>query len=85
MYTLNHTGFGLENLYYTYTSFSQIMQYCSVFAEFELLTLMATFLPSLHLGVEYGTIIGIGVDLLMLTFHHAKPSVKVYNKWNFFF
>ena len=61
------------------------MQYCSVFAEFELLTLMATFLPSLHLGVEYGTIIGIGVDLLMITFHHAKPSVKVYNKWNFFF
>ncbi|XP_071797002.1 sodium-independent sulfate anion transporter-like isoform X2 [Asterias amurensis] len=45
--------------------------------KFELLTLMATFLPSLHLGVEYGTIIGIGVDLLMLTFHHAKPSVKV--------
>ncbi|XP_022089340.1 sodium-independent sulfate anion transporter-like [Acanthaster planci] len=45
--------------------------------KWELLTLVATFFPSLHLGVEYGTLIGIGVDLLMLLFPEAKPSYKV--------
>ncbi|XP_038064470.1 sodium-independent sulfate anion transporter-like isoform X1 [Patiria miniata] len=55
----------------------QIVGHLWKIRKWELLTLIATFFPSLHLGVEYGTMIGIGVDLLMLLFPVAKPSYKV--------
>nr|XP_054762790.1 sodium-independent sulfate anion transporter-like [Lytechinus pictus] len=40
----------------------------------DLITLAMTFFVSLWLGVEYGTIIGILVDLLMLLYPYGKPG-----------
>ncbi|XP_780092.2 sodium-independent sulfate anion transporter isoform X2 [Strongylocentrotus purpuratus] len=41
----------------------------------DLITLAMTFFVSLWLGVEYGTIIGILVDLLMLLYPYGKPGL----------
>ncbi|XP_072044632.1 sodium-independent sulfate anion transporter-like isoform X2 [Amphiura filiformis] len=43
----------------------------------DLLPLLATFFLSLVLGVEYGTIIGIGVDMMLLLYPIAKPGYQV--------
>ena len=48
-------------------------------SEIDLLPLCTTFLLSLVLGVEYGTIIGIGVDLMLLLYPIAKPGYQVGN------
>lgn len=48
-----------------------------VLAEPDLITLAMTFFVSLWLGVEYGTIIGILVDLLMLLYPYGKPGLTV--------
>ena len=48
-----------------------------VLAEPDLITLAMTFFVSLWLGVEYGTIIGILVDLLMLLYPYGKPGFTV--------
>lgn len=42
----------------------------------DLITLAMTFFFSLWLGVEYGTIIGILVDLLMLLYPYGRPGFK---------
>lgn len=46
-------------------------------AEIDLIPLGATFFFSLWLGVEYGTLIGIGVDLVLLMLPYAKPKTMV--------
>ncbi|XP_071954618.1 sodium-independent sulfate anion transporter-like [Antedon mediterranea] len=43
----------------------------------DLLPLSATFISSLFLGVAYGTLIGIGIDLLILLYPSARPQIKV--------
>ncbi|XP_072044635.1 sodium-independent sulfate anion transporter-like [Amphiura filiformis] len=43
----------------------------------DLLPLCAVFFPSLVLGIEYGTIIGISVDILLLLYPIAKPGYHV--------
>ncbi|XP_071964429.1 sodium-independent sulfate anion transporter-like [Antedon mediterranea] len=42
----------------------------------DLVTLFSTFFLSLLLGVEYGTLIGIGVDLLILLGPISRPGAK---------
>ena len=46
-------------------------------SEIDLLPLCSTFFLSLVLGVEYGTIIGIGVDMMLLLYPMAKPGYEV--------
>ncbi|XP_071814451.1 sodium-independent sulfate anion transporter-like isoform X2 [Apostichopus japonicus] len=46
----------------------------------DLIPLGATFFFSLWLGVEYGTLIGIGVDLVLLMLPYAKPKTVVKRK-----
>lgn len=48
----------------------------------DLLPLSATFVFSLWLGVEYGTLIGIGVDLVLLMLPYAKPKTQVKHRDN---
>ncbi|XP_033096309.1 sodium-independent sulfate anion transporter-like [Anneissia japonica] len=48
----------------------------------DLVTLFTTFFLSLLLGVEYGTLIGIGVDLLILLGPISRPGAKTHKVGN---
>ncbi|CAG0895128.1 unnamed protein product [Darwinula stevensoni] len=43
----------------------------------ELVPWFATFLPSVLLGLDYGIVVGIAVDLILLLFDIARPKVVV--------
>ncbi|XP_069124023.1 sodium-independent sulfate anion transporter-like isoform X1 [Argopecten irradians] len=43
----------------------------------DLIPLFITFVASLGVGIEYGIIIGIGVDLLALLYPMARPKIRV--------
>ncbi|XP_021350031.1 sodium-independent sulfate anion transporter-like [Mizuhopecten yessoensis] len=43
----------------------------------DLIPLFVTFLSSLGVGIEYGIIIGVGVDLLTLLYPMARPKINV--------
>lgn len=45
----------------------------------DLIPLGATLLSCLLIGLEYGMIIGIAVNLLILLYHSARPPVDM--KW----
>ena len=47
------------------------------YTELDLVPYVVTLLASLVLDVAYGTLIGIGVDLLILLYPIARPSLKM--------
>ena len=47
------------------------------FAGLELVPWFATFIPSVLLGLDYGIVVGIAVDLVLLLFDIARPKVVV--------
>ncbi|XP_033749910.1 sodium-independent sulfate anion transporter-like isoform X2 [Pecten maximus] len=46
----------------------------------DLIPLFVTFIASLGVGIEYGILIGIGVDLLSLLYPIARPNIKITDK-----
>lgn len=46
-------------------------------SKIDLIPLFVTFLASLGVGIEYGIIIGVGVDLLLLLYPMARPRFEV--------
>jgi hypothetical protein len=49
------------------------------FSEIDLIPLLVTFVACLGLGLDYGMLIGIGVNLLFILYSSARPKVQVRN------
>ena len=47
-----------------------------LFSELDLLVLIVTFIACLGIGVAYGTLVGIGFDLMILLYPVARPAVR---------
>jgi sodium-independent sulfate anion transporter 11 len=51
----------------------------NVISGVDLIPLAATFVACLLLGLDYGMLIGIGVNLMFILYNSARPKVQVRN------
>lgn len=63
----------------SYSLIFNFLIFFSLSLEIDLVPLCVTFICSLLLGVQYGTIIGICIDLVILQYPVARPSLKSLN------
>ena len=47
------------------------------FAEIDLIPAFATFLTCLFWALEYGIMVGVGIQVLVILYHAARPKVHV--------
>lgn len=47
------------------------------FTESDLILCFATFIACLVLPLEYGIIVGVGINLLFILYHAARPEITV--------
>ena len=52
-----------------------IIHYC--ISESDLIPAFATFFGCLFLGLEYGILIGVGIQVLIILYQSARPSINV--------
>lgn len=48
-----------------------------LFSEKDLIPTIATFLLCLILGVEYGILVGVGVNIVLLLYPSARPYLHI--------
>lgn len=48
-----------------------------IFIEIDFFVMMLTLIPCVFLGLEYGILIGIVVNLVALLYYSARPSIEM--------
>jgi MFS superfamily sulfate permease-like transporter len=51
----------------------------NIISEVDLIPMAVTFIAGLVLGLDYGMLIGIGVNLMFILYNSARPKVQVRN------
>jgi len=49
----------------------------NIISEVDLIPMAVTFVAGLALGLDYGMLIGIGVNLMFILYNAARPKVRV--------
>jgi len=49
----------------------------NIISEVDLIPLVVTFVAGLALGLDYGMLIGIGINLMFILYNAARPKVQV--------
>ena len=54
-----------------------VCNFIPFFAEIDLIPAFATFLTCLFWALEYGIMVGVGIQVLLILYHAARPKVHV--------
>lgn len=62
----------------TYLHFSRILHlFCLLFLESDLIPGLGTFFACLFLRMEIGILIGVGLNLISILYHAARPKLSI--------
>jgi len=56
---------------------SNLYQFFYIFSEIDLIPAFATFFTCLFWALEWGILIGVGIQILVILYHAARPKVNV--------
>jgi len=51
----------------------------NIVSEVDLIPMIVTFIACLGIGLDYGMLVGIGINLIFLLYNSARPKVQVRN------